>query len=67
MQILDLPVEKRENFGTADARRSRRGGKVPCMLYGGKQPNVPLLARTTDIGVSPPPHVRRRRRAPWRR
>jgi large subunit ribosomal protein L25 len=50
MQILDLPVEKRENFGTANARRSRRGGKVPCMLYGGKQPNVPLFAKTTDIG-----------------
>ena len=50
MQILDLPVEKRENFGTANARRSRRGGRVPCMLYGGKQANVPLTASTLDLG-----------------
>jgi len=50
MQILDLPVEKRESFGTARARRSRRTGQVPCMLYGGKQSNVALFAKVLDLG-----------------
>jgi large subunit ribosomal protein L25 len=50
MQILDLPVEKRETSGTANARRSRRAGRVPCILYGGKQKNVPLFTKATDIG-----------------
>lgn len=50
MQILDLPVEKRDIFGTSKARRSRRGGQVPCMLYGGKQSNVPLFAKVLDLG-----------------
>jgi len=50
MQILDLPVEKRETSGTANARRARRQGRVPCILYGGKQQNVPLFANATDFG-----------------
>lgn len=50
MQILDLPVEKRENYGSANARRARRGGKVPCILYGGKQANVPLFTTVLDLG-----------------
>ncbi|MFI5403768.1 MAG: 50S ribosomal protein L25, partial [Planctomycetota bacterium] len=50
MKILDLTVEKRDSFGTAKARRSRIGGQVPCMLYGGKQANVPLFAKTLDLG-----------------
>lgn len=50
MQILDLPVEKRESFGTAHARRDRRAGRVPCMLYGGKKANVPLFAQVLDLG-----------------
>ncbi len=50
MQILDLTVEKRDNFGTSNARRSRRAGQVPCMLYGGKQANVPLFAKAHDLG-----------------
>lgn len=50
MQILDLPVEKRETIGTAHARRSRRKGRVPCILYGGKQQNVFLFTNATDFG-----------------
>jgi large subunit ribosomal protein L25 len=42
MQILDLPVEARAKLGSADARRYRRAGFVPCILYGGGQQNVPL-------------------------
>ncbi|HEX5136296.1 MAG TPA: 50S ribosomal protein L25 [Planctomycetota bacterium] len=50
MQILDLPVEKRESSGTANARRARRQGRVPCILYGGKQQNVPLFTSATAFG-----------------
>jgi len=50
MQILDLPVEKREAFGSANSRRSRRQGRVPCILYGGKQANVPLSTAVLDLG-----------------
>jgi len=49
MQILDLPVERRERFGSANARRYRRAGSVPCILYGGKQEGVPLLASAFDL------------------
>ncbi len=50
MQILDLPVEKRETSGTAQSRRARREGRVPCILYGGKQANVPLFTKALDFG-----------------
>jgi large subunit ribosomal protein L25 len=50
MQILDLPVEKRETSGSANARRARRQGRVPCILYGGKQDNVFLFTTATDFG-----------------
>jgi large subunit ribosomal protein L25 len=50
MQILDLPVEKRETSGTAEARRNRRQGRVPCILYGGKQANVLLFTKAHDFG-----------------
>jgi large subunit ribosomal protein L25 len=50
MQILDLSVEKRDQFGSSNSRRYRREGRVPCMLYGNKQANVPLLARALDLG-----------------
>jgi large subunit ribosomal protein L25 len=51
MQILDLPVEMRESFGTAPSRRARRQGQVPCILYGGKQKNVPLFTKELDLGT----------------
>jgi large subunit ribosomal protein L25 len=49
MQILDLSVEKRDKFGSAHSRRYRTGGRIPCMLYGSRQDNVPLLAKATDL------------------
>jgi large subunit ribosomal protein L25 len=50
MQILDLPVEKRETSGTAHSRRARRQGRVPCILYGGKKDNVLLFTKADDFG-----------------
>ncbi|MCZ6571962.1 MAG: 50S ribosomal protein L25 [Planctomycetota bacterium] len=42
MKILDIPVEPRETLGSAEARRLRRAGKVPCILYGRGHDNVAL-------------------------
>jgi large subunit ribosomal protein L25 len=50
MQILDLPVEKRDSTGTGHARRARSQGRVPCILYGGKQANVLLFTKAHDFG-----------------
>jgi len=43
MKILNLPVEKRDKFGSANASRYRRAGKVPCNLYGRGRDNVHLV------------------------
>ena len=42
MKILDLTVETRDKLGSAEARRYRRAGRIPCILYGGPQENVTL-------------------------
>jgi large subunit ribosomal protein L25 len=34
MQIVQLPVEKREKVGSAESRRLRRDGRLPVSLYG---------------------------------
>ncbi|MHC4163598.1 MAG: 50S ribosomal protein L25, partial [Planctomycetota bacterium] len=49
MKILNLPVEKRDRLGSANARRYRRAGKVPCSLYGRGQDNVNLVANADDL------------------
>ncbi|MHC4960392.1 MAG: 50S ribosomal protein L25 [Planctomycetota bacterium] len=43
MQILDLPVEKRETLGSAASRRHCRAGQIPSVLYGAGRENVPLV------------------------
>ena len=50
MQILDLKVEKREKFGSANSRRYCRDGKIPMILYGRGQDTVPLLCEADDFG-----------------
>ncbi|MDH3592704.1 MAG: 50S ribosomal protein L25 [Planctomycetota bacterium] len=50
MKIIDLPVEKRTKTGSANSRRDRRAGLVPCVLYGGKQESVTLA--TTDLAMT---------------
>jgi large subunit ribosomal protein L25 len=42
MKIVDLPVQKREALGSAEARRLRRTGGIPCNLYGGDRESVNL-------------------------
>jgi large subunit ribosomal protein L25 len=37
-----LVSEKREPHGSAEARRLRRGGKIPGVLYGHKEETIPL-------------------------
>jgi large subunit ribosomal protein L25 len=49
MKILNLPVEQRDKLGSANARRYRRAGQVPCSLYGRGQDNVNLVAKADDV------------------
>jgi len=49
MQILNLPVELRDQLGSANARRYRRAGKVPCNLHGHGQANLNLVADADDV------------------
>lgn len=46
LDILDLPVETRTDFGKGAARRARREGHIPAVLYGhGEEPRHLLLPR----------------------
>ena len=49
MKILDLSVELRDRLGSANSRRYRRSGKIPCHLYGGGQDNVNLVTGAKDV------------------
>ncbi|MHC4818632.1 MAG: 50S ribosomal protein L25 [Planctomycetota bacterium] len=49
MKILNLPVQSRDKLGSANARRYRRAGQVPCSLYGRGQENVNLVADAHDL------------------
>jgi len=42
MKIVDLPVQKRARLGSAESRRIRRAGGIPCNLYGGDREAIPL-------------------------
>ena len=37
MKNVSLSGSLRENVGKKDAKRNRKEGKVPCVLYGGKE------------------------------
>ena len=37
MKTVSLSGSLRENVGKKDAKKNRRAGKVPCVLYGGKE------------------------------
>jgi len=49
MPIFDLPVESRDKLGTAHARRYRRAGRVPCILYGRGRESVPLITPASAV------------------
>ena len=37
MKTLEIIGYKRANLGKSDAKKLRAAGKVPCVLYGGKE------------------------------
>jgi large subunit ribosomal protein L25 len=46
MEIRNLPTEARTSTGSADARRARRAGRVPAIVYGlGRDPYACLIDR----------------------
>jgi large subunit ribosomal protein L25 len=46
MDISELTIRKREGAGKAHAKRLRRAGEVPAVLYGGAEPvNVAVVPR----------------------
>ena len=40
MKIVNVPIEPREALGSANARRMRRGGRLPVNLYGMGRPGA---------------------------
>jgi large subunit ribosomal protein L25 len=42
MKEIELHVEKREETGKNEARRSRAKGKIPAVVYGSRKPTVPI-------------------------
>lgn len=42
MKQVDLKVKERDSFGSPEARRMRRQGWIPGVLYGGGNSSVPL-------------------------
>jgi large subunit ribosomal protein L25 len=49
MAEIVLNVEVRERVGTGGARAARRDGKVPGVLYGGKQGPVAIAVRSNEF------------------
>ena len=45
-----LQVQKREGTGSLAARKLRRGGRVPAILYGHGEENVNLSVRSDELG-----------------
>ncbi len=48
MNTVSLSGSLRENVGKKDAKKHRREGKVPCVLYGGKE-QVPFVINELDF------------------
>jgi large subunit ribosomal protein L25 len=49
MKIAPLKVEKRESVGKGAARRVRRAGKIPAILYGDDGKSIALSVETKDF------------------
>src|SRR6202051_718973 len=49
MADIVLNVELRQGAGTGGARAARRAGKVPGVLYGGKQEPVSIAVREAEF------------------
>jgi large subunit ribosomal protein L25 len=48
-QAYELKAEARERVGKGSARDVRRNGKVPAVIYGGKQPPVAIALNYKDV------------------
>jgi large subunit ribosomal protein L25 len=48
-QGLVVEAEPREDFGKNVARRLRRSGRVPCVVYGGGGPSIPITVDPRQI------------------
>lgn len=46
---VTIKAERREIFGKNASRRLRREGKIPAVLYGSFEINVPLILRKKDV------------------
>jgi large subunit ribosomal protein L25 len=49
MEIRELSVERRDGAGKGAAKRLRRLGRVPAILYGGRSEPVPLSVSPKDV------------------
>ena len=49
MDVLNITAWPREERGSRECRRIRRGGLIPAVLYGRKKPNVLLVVREHDL------------------
>jgi large subunit ribosomal protein L25 len=48
-QVLSVAAESREVFGKNAARRLRRGGQVPAVVYGDQGPSLPVTVDPKEI------------------
>ena len=51
MKIIPIPVEQREKCGSAEARRMRRAGRIPAILYGLDRPPLALSIETRRLAA----------------
>jgi large subunit ribosomal protein L25 len=49
MEFIQIEVQKREALGSHAARRMRREGFVPGMLYGEQRPNLGLMVPAAEL------------------
>lgn len=48
-QVTAIAAEAREGTGTGGARQTRRGGRVPCVIYGNKEDSVLISIDPMDL------------------
>ena len=52
MKIITLKCENREPDGTSHAKRMRRAGRLPSVVYGRQIPAVHVSVDTKDFGTA---------------
>jgi large subunit ribosomal protein L25 len=56
-QGLAIEAEPREDFGKNAARRLRRSGRVPCVVYGGGGTAIPISVDSRSVSSKAPARV----------